>query len=182
MKHIALLAVIGTALLALPSSASAQSGATKCPEGVKASAPGVEVSPSHIHVLPDSLGVSPSYACVYVEAPVTGNDIGGEAVIDNSEECSYVNGWTTNPGSPGYAGICTDAPHDDPPAPSCDGVDDGNGANRGGCFWIKPAPRPVNDAINKDDNEVRDFTDWFICGNTSGEDPDNSSRDGCSIP
>ena len=143
MKRIALLAVIGGSLLALPSSAAAQSGAVNCPAGVQ---------------------VSPSYICVHVDGA------GGEAVI-NPADCSYINGWESNPGTPGYAGICTGATTD----PGCDGVDNGSGANEGGCFWIKPLP--INQAPLQ--NPV---TSLFICGNTSGEDPANSSRDGCSIP
>jgi hypothetical protein len=149
LKRIALLAVIGAGLLALPSSAAAQSGAANCPGGVEVSASG---------------------ACVYVEAPVTGADVGGELVL-NAGGCSYINGWTTNPGTPGYAGLCTLAPHD----AGCGPDDEGSGANTGGCFWIKPLPVDQTALQNP-------VTDMFICGNTSGEDPQASGRDGCKIP
>jgi hypothetical protein len=149
LKRIALLAVIGAALLA-PSSASAQSGAVNCPAGV-------EVSPSHV--------------CVHV------NGQGGEAVI-NPGGCSYINAWTTSQPTPGYGGICTQT---QTTSPGCDGQDnDPNGANTGGCFWVKPAPDAVNQAINAAPTQV--VTAMFICGNTSGEDPQNTPRRGCSIP
>ena len=145
MKRIALLAVTGAGLLASPSSAAAQSGAVNCPAGLQ---------------------VSPSYICVHV------NGVGGEAVI-NPGGCSYINGWTTNPGTPGYAGICPGATTD----PGCDGVDNGFGANSGGCFWIKGAPPVVNNALQ---NPV---TAMLICHvDASGEDPEHVNRDGCSIP
>jgi len=131
-------------MLALPSAASAQSGATSCPGGV---------------------GVSASKICVYV-APV-----GGELVINNGG-CSYVNAYQGNPGTEGYAGLCPLAPHD----PTCDGSNHGTGSNKGGCFWIKPLTVVDQTLIQ---NPV---TDMFICGNTSGEDPQNAGRDGCFIP
>ena len=163
MKRIALLAIVGAALLA-PSSASAQAPPPACQDGS-------EVSPGN-----------PGYFCVYVEGPAQtgGQDIGGEAVF-NSAGCSYINAWTTNPGTPGYAGICTQTKTTDPGTTGCNGIDEGSGPNEGGCFWIKPAPDDVNNAINSAPPGFA-VTAMFICGNTSGEDPKNSTRDGCSIP
>ena len=168
MKYIALLAVIGAALLA-PSSASAQSGATNCPGGVKVVTPNVEVS-----VSPPNVNVSRTSVCVFNAE--TG--AGGEAVLDPAG-CSYVNAWQTNPGTPGYAGICTQTTTT---SPGCDGQDnDPAGNNTGGCLWVKPAPADVNNAINSAPPGFA-VTAMFICGNTSGEDPMASNRDGCSIP
>ena len=153
MTRIALLALIGAGLMALPSSAAAQSGATKCPSSAEAHVAGE-------HVL---------YVCVHV------NGLGGEIVINPAR--SYINGWSSNPGSTaGYAGFANTHTRDG----DCDGDDEGSGSNYGGCFWIKDAPWFVNDGLN---GPFESFvTAMFICGNTSGEDPDNSARDGCSIP
>ena len=147
MKRIALLAVIGAGLLALPSSVSAQSGAVNC-QGT-------------VHV-------SASYICVHI------NGIGGEAVI-NVPSCSYINAWSTNPVTPAYAGMGTSCPETGWKDTDCDGVDAGSGSNSGGCFWIKPAPAVINNALQ---NPV---TAMLICGDISGEDPASSNRDGCSI-
>lgn len=149
MKRIAVLAVIGTGLLALPSSASAQLGAVNCPAGVQ---------------------VSASYVCVH------SNGLGGEAVL-NPPSCSYVNAWSTNPVTAGYAGFGTSCPETGTKDMSCNGIDEGSGSNSGGCFWIKPAPEAVNRALQ---NPV---TAMLICHvDASGEDPANVNRDGCSLP
>jgi hypothetical protein len=150
LKRIALLAVIGASLLALPSSASAQQ--PNCPDD--------GLPPAEVNVTSNGLcAVGPAGE-------------GGELVV-NPGGCSYINAWSDNPGTPGYAGICTQTTTTDP---GCDGIDAGSGSNEGGCFWIKPADPAVNQALQ---NPV---TAMFICGNTSGEDPAASSRDGCSIP
>ena len=149
MKRIALLAVIGAGLMALPSTAAAQSGATECPGGV-------EVSANRI--------------CVNV-APA--GNIGGELVIGDSNGCSYINGWSANPGaSKGYGGLCEGAG----PSSPCPGSHP-SGPNTGGCFVLRDASG--GDVFAFPSNPV---TDMFICGNTTGEDPQNSNRRGCSIP
>src|SRR5687767_7329508 len=116
LKRIALLAVIGAGMLALPSTAAAQSSTCSGP-----------------------VGTTPSGAiCVDVLGA------GGELVVNNSDGCSYVNGWETNPGSPGYGGICTGATSR---GPNCSTTGT-QGPNTGGCFEIKGAPAPVNQTLN----------------------------------
>jgi hypothetical protein len=159
MKRIALLAVIGAGLMALPSSAAAQ---TACRNG--APAPGVQVTP-----IPGGV-----YACVDV-----GGGVGGESEISVSPTGSYgwVDGFDNNPGSgTGYAGLNAGGISDTSKDSNCDGVDAASSSNNsGGCFWIKGAPAAVNNALQ---NPV---TAMFICGNTSGG-RTTSTRDGCSIP
>ena len=147
MKRIALLAVIGAGLLALPGTAAAQ--VSDCSGVVGTTTAG--------------------------DTCVDAGGIGGEAVIRPSVGgCSYINGWTSNPVQ-GYAGLCLGAAHD----AGCGSADEGSGANTGGCFWIKPLPPELDFVQQALQNPVADM---FICGNTSGEDPQASGRDGCKIP
>ena len=161
MKRIALLAIVVGGLLALPSSAAAQT--SDCPNDIAGIA--------HVSSPP----YPPVYACADSNGAAPGG-VGGEGLYDPAG-CSYVNGWSDNPDGKGYAGICTQTRTTDP---GCDGIDGGSGSNTGGCFWIKPAPDDVNQALNS--GAVGTVTAQFICGNTSGEDPNNTTRDGCSIP
>jgi hypothetical protein len=85
MKRIALLAVIGAGLMALPGTAAAQLGSVNCPSGLQ---------------------ISASQICVHVAGA------GGELVVNNADSCTYINGWSTNPFYVGYAGICTQATPD----------------------------------------------------------------------
>ena len=141
MKRIALLAVIGGSLLALPSTAAAQ--ASDCSAAVGTTTAGDP--------------------CVDV-----GGGVGGELVIRPSG-CSYING------SPGYAGICTNAVSR---GPTCS-TSGGSGANTGGCFQVGGGPGGVNQLLNT--APVGTVTAIFICGST-GQNPKNTNRDGCSIP
>ena len=98
---------------------------------------------------------------------------GGEAVLDPAG-CSYINGWDSG-AAPGYAGICTHATHN----PAC--PEPRPGPNEGGCFWLKDAPG-ASALFNSLDTPARDVTDMFICGNTSGGNPESTTRDGCFVP
>lgn len=143
-------------MLALPSTAAAQSGAVNCPGGV---------------------GVSADQICIDV------GGAGGELVIADEDSCTYINAWESNPGTPGYAGLCTEGQSR---GENCDTGTDADPANTGGCFQIKPAPE-LNAVLN-DDEGLGIVTGTFICGNTTGEDPkdttagENPGRDGCAIP
>jgi hypothetical protein len=156
MKRIALLAVVAGSLMALPSTAAAQSGSVNCPGGV---------------------GASADQICVDV------GGTGGELVIADEDNCTYINAWSSNPGTPGYAGLCTDG---ESRGEDCTTATDSDPDNTGGCFQIKDAPDPVNPTLNSEPVSV--VTGTFICGNTTGEDPKNTTadgnpgRDGCAIP
>jgi hypothetical protein len=154
MKRIALLAVIAAGLLALPSTAAAQT--PTCPDVV------------HVSQGP------PPYACVDV------NGTGGELVINRgTASCSYINGWATNPApARGYSGICTGATSR---GPTCnpDGHPAG-GINTGGCLGVDGNPGGVSALLSSP--PVAAVTAMIICGNTSGENPRNTTRRGCSIP
>jgi hypothetical protein len=159
MKRIALLAVIGAGLLALPSTAAAQT--SNCP-----SPPNVDVE----------ITVAPPSARVCVVVPPAGN-AGGELVI-NPAGCSYINGWVTNPApARGYAGICTNAVSR---GPACNPDGQPTGANTGGCLGVDGNPGGVNAVLNSP--PVAAVTAMFICGSTSGENPQSTTRRGCSIP
>jgi hypothetical protein len=163
MKRIALLAVIAGSLMALPSTAAAQTAAEAGCTGP------VEIN----HKTPPAT----ASACVDV------GGAGGEIVVADEDSCTYINAWSSNPGTPGYAGLCTGAVSR---GPSCTTATDSDPDNTGGCFQIKDAPAPVNAALNTAPVSV--VTGTFICGNTTGEDPKNTTaggnpgRDGCAIP
>ena len=108
---------------------------------------------------------------------------GGYAEIGQGGSYGIIDGSDANPGSgAGYAGLNISGVSDSSTDPTCDGSDDAAGShNSGGCFWIKPAPDAVNNAINTAPTTV--VTDMFICGNTSGPGwGTTATRDGCSIP
>ena len=140
--------------MALPSSAAAHG---TCPP-----------EPFIVHADGDSV-----HACV----DLPGNGWGGEAEFAKNGSYGWVDGDDSNPAnSAGYVGFNNGGISDTNKDTNCDGVDEGGGNNSGGCFWIKGAPAAVNAALQ---NPV---TAMFMCGNTSGPDHRNSTRDGCSIP
>jgi hypothetical protein len=155
MKRIALLAVIGAGLLALPSTAAAQvSDCTPVAGPVGNTANG--------------------------DLCVDQGGVGGELVIARGPaSCSYINGWVANPApARGYSGICTGAVSR---GPTCnpDGHPAG-GINTGGCLGVDGNPGGVNAVLNGP--QLAAVTRLFICGSTSGEDPRSTTRRGCSIP
>jgi hypothetical protein len=170
LKRIALLAVIGAGLLALPGSAAATSDCsfagggpavvygTAVPVGPGAGNPGADNA---------LVGV-----CVDTNLAIDGGygEVGtGYGVIDGSDSNPAGNGQ-------GYAGLNAGGVSDSNKDTNCDGVDSGGDHNSGGCFWLKPAPASVNALLQ---NPV---TALFVCGNTSGPDWSAAGRDGCSIP
>lgn len=164
MKRIALLAVIGAGLLALPGTAAATSDCSFAGGGAAVVyGTAVNGDPGADNAL---VGV-----CVDTNLPVDGGyaEVGsGYGIIDGSD---------ANPGNgAGYAGLDAGGVSDTNKDPDCDGVDEGGNHNSGDCFWIKPAPDAVNALLQ---NPV---TALFICGNTSGADWSAAGRDGCSIP
>jgi hypothetical protein len=168
LKRIALLAVIGAGLMALPGTASARSDCTFANGGaggtVVAYGTAVNGDPGADNAL---VGV-----CVDTNTAIDGGyaEVGaGYAVIDGSDANPDGNGR-------GYAGLNAGGVSDSNKDANCDGVDSGGDHNSGGCFWLKPAPASVNALLQ---NPV---TAMFICGNTSGSDWGAAGRDGCSIP
>jgi hypothetical protein len=183
LKRIALLAVIGAGMMALPSTAAAK---TDCTFANGNPGPGGPVVVYGTAVNGDpgahSAGIG---VCVDTNTTADGGyaEVGQGftyAIIDGSD----ANGPVDNPAR-GYAGLDPRPRQSDTSIdPDCDGSDDAAGShNTGGCFWIKPAPADVNNAINDDATPTTVVTDMFICGNTSGASwGDNARRDGCSIP
>jgi hypothetical protein len=162
LKRIALLAVIGAGLLALPGTAAARSD---CFSGGPVEVYGTAIGS---HGGADSALVG---ACVDTNLPADGGyaEVGsGYGIVDGSD---------VNPGNgAGYAGLNAGGVSDSNKDANCDGDDTGGDHNSGGCLWIKPAPPAVNALLQ---NAV---TAMFICGNTSGADWAAAGRDGCSIP
>jgi hypothetical protein len=156
MKRIALLAVIAGSLMALPSTATAQNGAASCL--------GTTVGTV-------TVGIPASGVCIYESTSWAG----GELVINNADSCTYINAWSSNPGTPGYAGLCTESASR---GPSCTADPaDADPANTGGCFGITPAPAAGNQVLNS--GPASAVTAMFICDDGN---PQNAGRDGCLIP
>ena len=166
MKRIALLAVIGAGLMALPGTATA---INECPGGGA-----VETWGS---ALGGGSGVGGNAAvgvCVDTDA-APGVADGGYVEVGNGGSYGVVDGSDDNAGNAGgYAGFVTPGSVADSSKDSCDGSDDASPShNTGGCFWLKaPANLNLTNAV----------TTMFVCGNTSGKYWAQSSRDGCSIP
>ena len=184
LKRIALLAVIGAGLLALPGTASAR---TDCTYAGQQNTSSEYVT---VWVSPDAdggvTGDGLAGACAdgvnqggidggYVEVGVgdgAGDNGGAYAVIDGSDSNTAGAGQSAGYGAlSDYETGATDDPDDD-----CNGLDedntagghDGPDSNSGGCLWSKDA---------NDGAEVP----LISCGLTSGPDYTASNRDGCSI-
>jgi hypothetical protein len=169
LKRIALLAVIGAGLVALPGTASATSDCTFANGNP---GPGGTVVPYGTAVNGDK-GADNAIVGVCVDTNTAAD--GGYAEVGSGY--GIIDGSDANPGNgAGYAGLNAGGVSDTSKDAACDGVDSGGGHNSGGCFWIKPAPSAVNALLQ---NPV---TAMFICGNTSGADWSAATRDGCSIP
>jgi hypothetical protein len=169
LKRIALLAVIGASLLALPSSASARSDCAYTATPVYGSAVPDAVDNGETGINGAAVG-----AC----ADVVG--FGGYAEVGAGGSYGVVDGSDNNPANAaGYAGFNNGGVADSDPDPTCDGVDADPDApagdfNKGGCFWFKPTGTNVTALVP--------LTGIFFCGNTSGPDFAASPRDGCSVP
>jgi hypothetical protein len=156
LKRIALLAVIGAGMMALPGSAGAISN---CPYGTVYTSGGAGGNAA--------LGV-----CVDLNTPIDG----GYAEVGNGASYGIIDGSDANPAGngQGYAGFVTPGGvSDSSKDASCDGSDDAAASrNSGGCFWFKPLGLNLTNPV----------TTMFVCGNTSGPDYATATRDGCAIP
>jgi hypothetical protein len=196
LKRIALLAVVGAGLVALPGTAA---GNTDC---TYASGPGLtNIGGTAIDVAvqagPGGLsGTSENAvgACVdgLSSAPVNSPTDGGavEAGYGLGKGNTAAAPVPAVSGLPGVYGVVDGDDNSTDPSPSsqlggygaisnyessppadrsCDATEGGTGTNSGGCFFVKPAGVGVPLPL-------------LACGNTSGKAWNNAGRDGCSIP
>lgn len=154
MKRIALLAVVGAALLALPSAASARTDCSYTSSPVYTSG-GVTGDA----LLGVCLDTNTAFDGGYLEVGSGGPGV--YAVIDGSD---------SNPGqAAGYAALST---YENGGKGDCPSQAGASGTNSGGCFVIRDGNTPVVVVPGLP----------FACGNTTGPDWANAGRDGCYVP